>query len=135
MPRTTPSNVAGIIEVDPNIDLTPFIAVASSLVDEQCAGVTNTTYQPITDVVRLEMIERYLAAHFYAHRDQRVQREAVGGATAYFQGKTDELYLSGSQYGQSAIILDSTGNLNRLNKMLPKHKILWLGTNHPHHHC
>jgi len=122
MPRTTPTAVAGIISVDAGLDLNPFIEVASSLVTEWCAP-------GISDSARLEMIERYLAAHLYGLRDQQVQSEAAGGASATYQGKTD-FFLEGTQYGQTAILLDSTGNLARINKRLPiQPGLFWAGSN------
>jgi hypothetical protein len=128
--RTTPTAVAGIIQVDPAIDLNPFIDVANSLVTEQCT----TGETAVTDSDRLEKIERYLAAHFYAQRDQQAQTEGLGAARITYQGRTNELYFRGTQWGQTACMLDSSGNLTRMSKEIPKLRVLWLGTRHHHHH-
>ncbi len=127
MPRTTDELVGGIIEVDSSIDLTPFILPANELVTEFCgeAGYTDG---------RLELIERYLAAHFYTLRDPRTTDEKAGDIAATYQSKVD-LFLSTSHYGQHAMLLDTAGGLAELNKQqaLPARikrtaSMYWLGT-------
>jgi hypothetical protein len=113
VPRTTPELVGQLVELDPSIEPAPFIDLAAELVTEFCvapfvvAGVTVTPSD-----VRLEMIERNLAAHFYAClRDKQVSSEAIGGAiTTAYQSKID-LGLSLTHYGQTAMGLDSSGRL------------------------
>lgn len=109
MPRTTSEAVAGIIEVDDSIDLDPFILPANALVTEICAAAGTL------DDVRLEMIERYLSAHFYTLRDPRSTSEQAGPVNASYQSKVD-LFLCTSHYGQMAILLDTTGGLAQLNE-------------------
>lgn len=103
MPRTTADLVKGLIEVDSNIDLTPFIATANALVTEACVpkGYDDT---------RLELIERFLAAHFYTLRDPRPTSETAGPVSASYQSRVG-LYLSTSHYGQHAKLLDTKGGL------------------------
>src|SRR6266576_2605872 len=106
MPRTTSAAVAGIVEVDANISLVPFIETASALVDDVEKG-------SLHDVVRLELIERWLSAHFYTVRDPRVVLERVERIEQTFQSKVG-LHLETSHYGQQAMILDTSGVLRAI---------------------
>jgi len=119
--RTTSELVAGIIEVDVTIDLDPFIATSNSLVDEICvpAGYDDT---------RLELIERWLAAHFYAIRDARRTQEQAGSVAESFAIYV-RLGLNQTPYGQQAMFLDTAGGLKRLNDgNLGSPSAFWLGT-------
>ncbi len=122
--RTTPTLVAGIIEWD-NIDvpdLTPFIDIANELVTERCAITSGTPPVNIygyTDY-RLELIERWLAAHFYAVRDPRATQEGVGPLTENYQSRVD-LGLNSSTYGQQVMRLDTSGSLAILNNAANKY--------------
>lgn len=123
MLRTTSVLVGGIIEVDSNIDLSPFIEVANELVTEVCDSDLGDT--------RLEKIERYLAAHFYTLRDPRTTSERAGPVGASFQSKVD-LFLESSHYGQMAMVLDTSGGLANLNATAGVRRITasadWVGT-------
>lgn len=122
MPRTDAAAVGGIIEVDPEIDLTPFIDPANQLVTELCVGKGHSDE-------RLEMIERYLAAHFYTLRDPRNVMERAGDVQEIRQSKVD-LFLSTSHYGQMAVSLDTSGSLATLNnpRITRVASVTWLGT-------
>lgn len=126
MPRTTSVLVAGIIEVDVTIDLTPFIFPANELVTEKCADAGYTDE-------RLELIERYLAAHFYTLRDPRPVSEKAGSVGVTYQSKV-ALNLATSHYGQHAMILDTAGGLAELNETITNPRVTrqggvtWLGT-------
>lgn len=131
MARTDATNVKAIIEVDSTIivtdaDLTPFITTANELVTELCTGTQGpkTAYS----ATRLELIERWLAAHFYAIRDPRAKSEKAGSVSVNYQEKVD-LNLSVTTYGQQAMMLDTNGALSRLNdgKGIAV-SVLWLGT-------
>lgn len=119
---TTSSQVTAIIEVDPSIDLDVFIATAHELVAEFCEdkGYTDS---------RLELIERYLSAHFYTLRDPRPVSEKAGEVSVTYQSKV-ALRLSTSHYGQTAMLLDTAGGLTTLNegKANTNASLLWLGT-------
>jgi hypothetical protein len=124
--RTTAALVKGIIEVDEDSipDLDPFILTANELVTECCgsAGYTAT---------RLELIERWLAAHFVAIRDPRLASEQAG-VSARYQHKVG-LILQVTTYGQQAMTLDTAGGLAALSKRAEEGKtksvgITWLGT-------
>lgn len=126
MARTTYTAVAEIIEVDATIstDLVPFIEAANHLVTKVC---TNTGY----DATDLELIERWLAAHFYAIRDPRYLVERAGSVLAEYQNKVD-LGLDVTTYGQQAMRLAYFGELGKLNEKMKNGKIQpisvgWLG--------
>lgn len=124
--RTTSGAVAGIIEVDAAISVTPFIEVASALVDELSAADSTVT------ATRLELVERWLAAHFYAVRDPRSTSEQAEGIGASYESRVD-LGLSITRYGQQAMMLDTTGWLAAYNAQAKdgaprKAKLRWLGT-------
>ena len=127
MTRTTSEKVREIIATDSSISLTPFIETASVLV-EWLDG--KDTSGDLSDDA-LEVIERYLAAHFYAHRDQLYESKKVGKSSGKFQGQTG-MVLSSTQYGQTAMMLDVTGNLARRSKQVeegsPSVGISWLGS-------
>ena len=121
--RTTSSAVGLIIEVDSAIDLSSFIETASALVDDVASndsdGVLNST--------RLELIERYLAAHCYTLRDPRPTSEKAGPVAASYQSKVD-LGLKTSHYGQMAMTLDTTGYLSSIAEGgKTKVGVTWLG--------
>jgi hypothetical protein len=128
VPRTTAENVGKIIEVDTDVslDLEPFITAANELVTECCsdAGYTDA---------RLELIERWLASHFYAIRDPRVSSEAAGVTSSYL-GPSIGFNLKGTKEGQQALLLDTAGGLAALSDRLEKGQkktmvgIKWLGT-------
>ena len=126
MARTTAVAVEGIIEVDVSISLTPFIEIANSLVTELCL-LSNYS------VARLELIERWLSAHFYAIRDPRVSSERAGGVGANYQYQLGK-GLQVTTYGQQVMILDTDGSLASLNKSAEEGTgkaivgISWLGT-------
>lgn len=116
--RTTDDLVGGICEVDDGDDLTPHIASASKLVDRCClTGVTGVVLDYTTE--ELELIERYVAAHFYCVFNPRTTQETIGPAQQQFEGKSD-LRLQFTRYGQQAMLLDIHGGLAALNNGLAK---------------
>jgi hypothetical protein len=127
--RTTSAAVALLIEVDEDISLTPFIETANALVTEVCEDNEDADY----DATRLELIERWLSAHFYAVRDPRAASETAGRVNARYQYKVD-LNLAVTTYGQQAMLLDTAGGLARLNRETVNGTrrragvISWLGT-------
>lgn len=129
MARTTPEQVALIIEVDASISTTPFIELANELVTEACTG-DNGPSVAYTDA-RLEVIERWLAAHFYTVRDPRTESEGAGSVRVEVQSVVD-IGFDSSHYGQTAMRLDTNGGLARINKQaktgVGKIGMIWLGT-------
>lgn len=126
--RTTSELVAGIIEVEAGVDLTPFIDTANLLVTDVCGGYEYSD-------AKLEMIERWLSAHFYAVFDPRMTAEAAGSVRAAYESKVG-LNLAVTRYGQQAMLLDTEGGLAGLNAQAtagrPKIQagITWLGTDY-----
>lgn len=95
-------------DADLRPDLAPFIEAAAAIVDDvvECALDKDITI----GATRQELIERWLAAHFYAVTDRPYQSKSTEGASATFQGQT-AMYFEGSHYGQMAISLDPSGCL------------------------
>lgn len=133
MARTTRALVEGIIEVDAGIvpddaAMEPFILPANELVTEVCTGDAGPANAYTSD--RLELIERWLAAHFYAQRDPRYASEKAGSVGGNYQSKVD-LGLDNTHYGQMAMRLDTNGGLADLNRKSKKGKrklaVTWLG--------
>lgn len=122
--RTTDILVRLIIEVEEGFDLSPFISIANQLVSELC--VDNDYADD-----RLESIERYLAAHFYTNFDPRLAAEKAGPVSVNYQNAVD-LGFDSSFYGQTAMRLDTSGNLSSLNQKMkkgikPRVGITWIG--------
>lgn len=112
MARTTSILVGGIIELDSSITVTPFIEAANALVTEVCPAASY-------DATRLELIERWLSAHFYTVRDMRAESEKAGPVSEKKQSAVD-LGFDTSHYGQMAMRLDTKGGLARLNQQAKK---------------
>ena len=131
MTRTTADAVSRIrtVEDDGDVDiiLEPFIEAANSLVTEMC------TRGSLSDE-RLELIERWLSAHFYTlQSDARLTlSETVGPVTETFFGKVG-FNLNLTPYGQQAMLLDTTGALANWNMQVTKGftqipSVVWGGT-------
>lgn len=105
---TNEDAVGGIIEWDEDIELTPFIETANYLINKV---VTDASYSNADK----EIIERWLAAHFYAVRDPRAVKEMAGDVSVTYQGKV-MLGLDQTPYGQQAMRLDIMGGLAALNQ-------------------
>ena len=126
MPRTTEELVGGIVELDEEVPVDPFIDAANYLVTAVCAPhyVDNTV---------LERIERWLAAHFYSIRIPLAGQSTVDVLTEQFgtYQKLD-LGLDLTPYGQQAKLLDVGGYLaaldnNQQTVKKTKRSVLWLG--------
>jgi hypothetical protein len=110
--RTTADAVKGIIETDDDTfpNLAPFIEAANQLVTDCCLSSGYSA-------AKLERIERWLAAHFYAIEDPRITQEITGPIQASFGTKLD-LGFDVTTYGQQAMRLDTDGNLAALNNSM-----------------
>jgi hypothetical protein len=125
MARTTEENVGKVVELDDDIDVDPFITMANELVTEACA---DSDYSD----ARLELIERWLAAHFYVVRDPRSSSESVGVSMSYLNPNIG-MMLHGTKEGQQALMLDTAGGLAALSKQMEAGSartvgLTWLGT-------
>lgn len=128
--RTSIALVEGIVEVDSQIvgddgsGLSPFIDTANALVTELCL---NSGYQPAT----LELIERWLSAHFYSIIDPQAASEGAEGVSISYQ-QSVSLNLNQTRWGQQAMLVDYKGNLAALQKRVtegiaPIPGVIWLG--------
>ena len=106
--RVSADAVREIIDVDSSLSLTPFIEAATLTVDEHLSD------ESLSDDL-LKEIERWLAAHFVAIREQRVKSEKVGDAAATYHGQSGK-GLEFTPYGQQAVLLDPTGKLASIGK-------------------
>ena len=101
--------------------LTAFITVANQMVADHCSSLEDANQKEIA---------RWLAAHFTAMRERQLESQKIGEGEDQYEGKFD-LGLNFTQYGQTAMQLDSTGALARWNKQLISGKkaasINWLG--------
>lgn len=119
--RTSEAAVRAIIETDKNLSIAPFIDTATAMTDY----IVSQDADSQLNNALLEEIEKYLAAHFYRHRDAQAEQKTTEKASAVFQGKT-AMYLEGSWWGQTAIALDVTGCLRGMSKGT-RARIIWLG--------
>ncbi len=119
------ADVQAILDQSTTVSLTPFIAAAQSLVTRLCSASGYSDDD-------LDLITTWLAAHFFSIKEQRLASEGAGGASGSYQGQTG-MNLSATTYGQQAMLLDTAGNLARLNEHIVKGKrgtvgAVWLGT-------
>lgn len=127
MSRTTESAVIAILGMDYDCvnqpSLTGYIDTASALVDDvvECATRKDLTISS----TKLELLERWVAAHAYAMSDQPYKARSTLRASGQFQGETG-MYLEATKYGQMAATLDTTGCLNALGKRM-RVSAFWLG--------
>lgn len=128
MIRTTADAVKKLVEVDATIsvDLEPFIATASALVDDVVATAKKADGSSYYTTDRLELIERWLSAHFYTIRDNRVANEKVGPVATAYQYDVGR-NLSSSMQGQTALVLDTAGGLASLSKKAEEGKPRFVG--------
>ena len=127
MSCVTEHDLRQIIETDADLDLDPFLKMASVL-----AGRVNSndTEDKLSDD-ELEQIELNLAAHFLTMREQQYKSRSTDQASATFQGTTG-MKLDSSMYGQTAQILDCTGYLESLaNQRKLKAGSIFLGHRDP----
>jgi len=128
MPRTTTELVLTILEIDPQLlDLSAFIEPANELVTELLEPIKRPNGTKWHSDIRLELIERWLAAHFLRIRDMTVASEQAGPVNQRFQYKVD-LRLNVTLYGQQAMLLDTSGTLLALNDGKHRASVAWLGT-------
>lgn len=139
MARTNFTNVSAVVEIDSAIttDAVEHIDSANVLVSKMVAKAKDTDgnpfYSEVGDATQLEIIERWLAAHFYAVTDPRFASErSMTEEVKYSIGKLG-MMLSATMFGQQAMILDDSGWLANLNAELTTTKgkrvyVEWLGT-------
>lgn len=122
MARTSVDAVKGVLLADygPQPDgtlpeLQPFIEAANEFTTRVYNNAV--TYREVTmNATTLELIERWVAAHFYAMSDQPLATKSNGRASATFQGQTSAFGFKGTKYGQMAITLDYTRTLAAMDE-------------------
>jgi len=108
MARVTALEVKDILDTDLSDSVVEaFINDASNLIDELFEDETG-----VSDEL-LASIEKWVAAHFVAIRDQRPKSEKVGDASITYHG-TSGKGLEFTPYGQQALLLDTTGRLKSI---------------------
>ncbi len=109
-------------------DLTVHIQTASVIADQValCAVAKGKT---LTES-QLELIERWLAAHFYVMSDQVLHKVSTLNSYGQFQGET-KMQLDASKYGQSAKLVDTSGCLAEIDasaaNKTKRVRGIWLG--------
>jgi len=108
--------------------LTPFIDTASAYVDDIVTCAAERSPAVTLSAARLELIERWLAAHFYAQSDKPYASKNTEGASASFHGQT-AMYLESTLYGQTAMRLDKSGCLSSIGSGAERKvaSAVWLG--------
>lgn len=116
--RTSANQVIAILsgggdyDVDAAPDINPYIETASAIVDMvvECAARKMRT---VTST-QLELMERWLAAWAYACSDKPYTQKMTLRSSGVMSGQTG-MHLEANLYGQTALMLDSTGCLNNIN--------------------
>jgi len=132
---TTPDNVKTVVDVLATEVLDAYIATAETVVAAECLA---SGYPDAT----LELIHRWLSAHYYACNKRRSAAEAVsGGASQTLDPVAIDLRLNSTHYGQAAMTVDTAGNLAAYNnslgtvkKLLPIQSLQIVHLGHRHHH-
>jgi len=138
MAYTTFEAVSKIVAIKTSIttDAAPFIETAHYLVTKLCQPATDEDGTLYHDATSLELIERWLAAHFYSIRDVRADMERADVVQRKVMYKVD-LNLNQTQYGQQAMLIDISGELATWNEKVISGKaalkagLTWLGTPDP----
>lgn len=110
MARVTDAEVLEVLDTDVT-PLTAFITAADLLVDEVAKRGT------LTDAA-LKEISRWLSAHFVTRYDPQISNLSAGNISLGYlmQGG---LGFNGSPQGQTAMLLDTTGYLRKINSGKP----------------
>lgn len=113
--RTTEVAVKGILARNYDearaTEVYAFLEAAAIMVDQMVACAADQDPAITFTATELEVIERWLAAHFYqAGPDLGYSSSSTLQASASYQGKTDE-GLRATFYGQMAMRLDKSGCL------------------------
>lgn len=127
MIATTDALVRGIIDAQSDVSTDPFIAAANQLASD----VFGAYVPPYTDA-KSQLIQTWLAAHFYTIFDNQLARAKAGTVSVGYQYKV-EMGLDSSIYGQNAMLLDTNQGLAKLQNSLTTVRnvtvsIKWLGT-------
>ena len=122
--RTTSELVRAVANLESTVDVDAYIDTASKLVDkvQDC----DTKSGGNLDEQQLELIERWLAAHFTVISRPQVSSKSIGGASTSFLVGSVSDGIKATIFGQQALIMDTSGCLDGLTNT--KAKVAWLGT-------
>jgi len=118
MARTTAGNVRLLSGdftdmTDPQME--PHILAAFTIVNDNVAADSAATS------VKLELIERFIAAHFATVFVREATNEKAGTVGATYEGNAAKgQRLDSTRFGRNAILLDDTGSLAYLNSLSMK---------------
>lgn len=115
MARTTDEAVQALLQYDSSISVTPFIEAATVVVD-RVSSCASSKGEALTST-ELELIERWLAAHYYTVRDQRYKSKSTEKASATFET---------INYLDTAMAIDRSGCLSGISKQKTV-GLFWLG--------
>lgn len=115
--RADATEVRTLLKCAATVDLTTFIAIANTLVDDLLGSSS-------LSVNALKWIETYLAAHFYTLTEERgaLASDSFGDATERYHN-IYKAGLNATRFGQQAIVYDSTGTLARETAKAEKSQI------------
>src|SRR5262249_26877290 len=126
MSLTTTTAVSTLLGVnyDGSTDLQQYIDTADIVVQRMitCASQKGFTHTP----QELEMIERWLSAHFYCKMDPLYNSNSTEGASGAYQRKSGGEGFESTDYGEAAVRLDDSGCLNAMGKRTTV-SAFWLG--------
>ncbi len=125
MSRTTSASVQVILQNDYRAgdDLSGVIATANALTTRvaTCAAAKG---EDLSDV-ELELVERWLAAHYYAVSNRPYKAKRTADSSATFDGATG-MGLNSTLYGQAALDMDASGCLAAITSRANV-GVVWLG--------
>jgi hypothetical protein len=108
-------------DVDRQPDLTPYIAAANAVVNQVVSlsskrPLAGNFFGTTLDSTTAELVERWLAAHYYQAQDKGFESKSTGVSSGSFQGQKGSTGLETTEYGKRALLLDWTGCLEALDK-------------------
>lgn len=118
--RTTAEAVREIVGLPSTASVDGFIETATLLVDEVAACDSSASY------AKLELIERWLAAHFARIKHPHLNSKSLGAASASFGRGSVGMRLDSTPEGQQALMLDTSGCLQK--KTSTKARVFWGGS-------
>ena len=115
MARTTPQAVQDLLgdEYDGKTRLSPYIDTASGMVDWLYAQDLAT--RGLLNATLLELVERWLSAHYYQQADPGYASRSTGGASGSFNGQ-QSTGLRSTRFGQQVLRIDVSGLMAQRDK-------------------
>lgn len=121
--RTTTGAVQALGNFPASLDLQPFIDTAVSIVDDiEALG------DSCMNAAKLELVERWLSAHFASMLSPMATSKSIAGASMSFEGVASGQGIASTRFGVQAMVVDCTGHLRRLEN--GPATMQWLGTSY-----